>query len=80
MKDKMIHLYLWIMIENQMIEIIVSENASFHDILTALKQMNLTAVDWNEVNVIERESETNCDTDIGIAHLNVQNGMVFQVY
>ena len=80
MNEKMIHIFLITASQQQMIEIQVSESGSFHDIISALNEMNRTDLDCTNVLVYERESCLLCDMDVSLYSLNVTNGMVFEVY
>ena len=80
MNEKMVHIFLITASQQQMIEIQVSEAASFHDIISALNEMNRMDLDCTNVLVYERENCLLCDMDVSLYSLNVTNGMVFEVY
>lgn len=80
MNDVLLHIYLWFEIEEEMIEINVSETGSFHSILNALQNMSVIHSIQCDTAVYEKESQTRCDLDVALYSLNVQNGMIFQVY
>lgn len=80
LNEELLHIYLEIVVEQKGIEIEVSETASFHSILTALYTMKQIPAFEEDVCIFEKESMLCCDTDVALYSLNVQNGMVFQVY
>ncbi len=80
MHNPELHIFLIITEIPQCLELQVSENASFHDILQALEEMNLVEPFPEDTLIYERESLQRCDMDVSLSFLHVQNGMVFQVY
>ncbi|MCH3961976.1 MAG: hypothetical protein LKF53_04510 [Solobacterium sp.] len=76
----MLHIFLFIEIEQIWIEIQVSETASFHRILAALYLMKAIRIRAEDVLVYEKETLQRCDMDVALYALNVQNGMVFEAY
>jgi hypothetical protein len=78
--DERLHIYLFFTIEQHWVEIQVSSFASFHDILQALAQMKIIAMPQRNPAVYERETICECDPDVALYSLNVQNGMCFYVY
>lgn len=78
--EHLFHIFLFMEITQIWIEIQVSEGASFHDILQALSLMYPLNLNAEDTFVYERENQCRCDIDVALYSLNVQNGMVFQVY
>jgi hypothetical protein len=79
-KGKLIHIFLYFTVESKMLEIQVSETASFHDILEALNTMSECSVAWKDAYVYEQESQMRCDMDVALYSLHAVSGMVFQVF
>ncbi|NLH64445.1 MAG: hypothetical protein GX478_09750 [Erysipelotrichaceae bacterium] len=76
----MVHIFLFVEIEQIWIEIQVSETSSFHRIIEALCTMKEIHISTEDALVYEKETWQRCDMDVALYSLNVQNGMVFAVY
>lgn len=80
MCEKELHIFLVFIAITKLLEVQVSENASFHDIFKALMEMKILKQMSDDTIIYERESMQRCDMDVSLAFMHVQNGMVFQVY